>query len=84
MIAAHEKEHGRRLVKQYDNLGLVDFFSERLNGEERFIILTDKPDFMLSEANVEDLNSIIDNTYFYLVNGEEIEEMKLATSLFTD
>ena len=84
MVAAYEKEHGRRLVKQYDNLGLVDFYSERFNGEERFIILTDRPDFMLSEAHIEDLNSIIDNTYVYLVIGKEIEEMKLVASLFDD
>ncbi|WP_203246554.1 DEAD/DEAH box helicase [Sporosarcina beigongshangi] len=84
MVAAYEKENGRRLVKQYDNLGLVDFYSERFNGEERFIIFTDKPDFMLSEAHVEDLNRIMDNTYVYLVNGKEIEEMRLAASLFGD
>ncbi|MBE1555498.1 helicase-related protein [Sporosarcina limicola] len=84
MVAAYEKENGRRLVKQYDNLGLIDFYSERFNGEERFIILTDKPDFMLSEAHVEDLNSIIDNMYIYLANGKEIEEMKMVASLFSD
>ncbi|MCM3358658.1 helicase-related protein [Psychrobacillus sp. MER TA 171] len=82
MVAASEKTNGRKLVKMYDNLGLVDFYSERFNGEERFIVLTNKPDFMLSEAHIEDLNSIIDKTYVYLINGDEFVEMKLTTSLF--
>jgi hypothetical protein len=83
-VAVYEKTNGRKLVKIYDNLGLVDFYSERFNGEERFIILTNKLDFMLSEAHIEDLNSIIDKTYVYLIKGEDFEEMKLTTSLFDD
>jgi len=65
----------------YDNLGLVDFYSERFNGEERFIILTETPDFMLSEAHLEDLNNILDKTYLYLIKNGELEEIKLTNSL---
>lgn len=48
LVVAHEKANGRKLITMYDNLGLVDFYSERFNGEERFIILTEKPDFLLA------------------------------------
>nr|WP_075982593.1 helicase-related protein [Bacillus massilionigeriensis] len=82
LIEAHEKANGRKLIKMYDNLGLVDFYSERFNGEERFIIITDKTDFVFTEAHLEDLNTIIDKTYIYLVKEEKIEEIKLITSLF--
>ncbi|MGK8685805.1 DEAD/DEAH box helicase [Bacillus cereus] len=78
LIESYEKSNGRKLLKIYDNLGLVDFYSERFNGEERFIILTDNPDFMLNEAHVEDLNSIIDKTYVYLIKSEGLEERKLT------
>lgn len=81
IIATYEKEHGRKLVKMYDNLGLVDFYSERFNGEERFIIITDKAEFMLSEEHLEDLNRILDKTYVYVINDGGIEEIKLISSL---
>ncbi|MQR86866.1 DEAD/DEAH box helicase [Bacillus megaterium] len=81
MIEEYEKTNGRKVIKMYDNLGLVDFYTERFNGKERFIILTDKRNFMLSEAHLEDLNNIIEKTYIYLVDGEEVEEIKLTKSL---
>ncbi|KAA0956135.1 DEAD/DEAH box helicase [Planococcus sp. ANT_H30] len=81
LIETHERNNGRKLLKAYGNLGLVDFYSERFNGEERFIILVNNRDFTLSEEHLEDLNSIIEKTYVYLINGESFVEMKLTTSL---
>ncbi|ANU22009.1 DEAD/DEAH box helicase [Planococcus donghaensis] len=81
LIETHERNHGRKLLKTYGNFGLVDFYSERFNGEERFIILTDKPDLILNEEHTEDLNSIIEQTYVYLINGESFIEMKLTETL---
>ncbi|MEH7154711.1 hypothetical protein [Neobacillus drentensis] len=77
LVAAHEKANGRKLITMYDNLGLVDFYSERFNGEERFIILTDKQDFLISESHLEDLNNIINKTYVYVIHEDIIEEIKL-------
>ncbi|MBT2582594.1 helicase-related protein [Planococcus sp. ISL-109] len=81
LIETHERNNGRKLLKAYGNLGLVDFYSERFNGEERFIILVNNRDFILSEEHIEDLNSIIEKTYVYLINGESFIEMKLTASL---
>lgn len=47
VVVNYEKENGRLNVKQYENIGLIDFSSERFNGEERYIILTDDPSIML-------------------------------------
>ncbi|MCR6524421.1 DEAD/DEAH box helicase [Lysinibacillus capsici] len=81
-IVAYEKANGRKLLRTFNNFGLVDFYSERFNGEERFIILTDKMDFMLSDEHLEDLHSIIDKTYVYIVNKDRIEEVRAKLSLF--
>lgn len=76
-----KKNNGRKLIKTYGNLGLVDFYSERFNGEERFITLTDKSNFMLSDNHLEDLHKILGKTYVYILQNSNIEEVKLQTSL---
>lgn len=81
LIETHERNNGRKLLKAYGNLGLVDFYSERFNGEERFIILTDKTDFILTSEHLEDLHSVLDKTFVYVLQGEHIEEMKLRNSI---
>lgn len=81
VVEAYEKNNGRKLIKTYGNLGLVDFYSERFNGEERFIILTDKSNFMLSDNHLEDLHNILSKTYVYILQNSNIEEVKLQTSL---
>ncbi|MFL0583703.1 DEAD/DEAH box helicase [Solibacillus silvestris] len=81
LIEAYEKYNGRKLLKGYGNLGLVDFYSERFNGEERFIILTTKCDFILSDNHLEDLHNILDRTYIYILSENEIEEVKAINTL---
>ncbi|WP_174612906.1 DEAD/DEAH box helicase [Virgibacillus ihumii] len=77
-IVRYEKANGRLNVKQYDNLGLIDFSSERFNGEERYILLTSDSDFMLSERELEDLHDVLDMLFVYVVkNGLVEEEIKI-------
>lgn len=81
-ITAYEKANGRKLLRSFENFGLVDFYSERFNGEERFIILTNKTDFILSEEHLEDMHNILDKVYIYIVNENGIEEVEVRTPLF--
>lgn len=75
LITQYENSHGRKIVKVFDNLALVDFYSERFNGEERFIIVTKNTNFSLDEEYGEDLKAVIDNTYvYYILNGEITEK----------
>jgi len=59
-------------VKQYNNLGLVDFFSECFNGEQRFIILTIDPDILINELDIENLYEIRKMVYML----SKIERLK--------
>ena len=77
LIEKYERINGRKLLKTYNNLGLVDFYSEFVSGKERFIILTDKIDFILSDSHLEDLHTIIDNVFVYILQGNNIKEIKL-------
>lgn len=77
-IKEYEQSNGRKLVKMYKNLALVDFYSERFNGEERFIIITKSDNYIFSEEHIEDLNNIIDKVYVYTINGSVIEETKVS------
>ena len=77
LIVQYEKANGRKIVKTFDNLSLVDFYSERYNGEERFIILTNHTNYVFSEEYMEDLKSIADKTYVYSISDEGITENKL-------
>lgn len=77
IIAQYEKMHGRKIVKTFDNLSLVDFYSERYNGEERFIILVNNVNYAFSEEYIEDLKHIIDKAYVYSISDDGIVENKL-------
>ena len=62
---------------QFNSIYIVDFYSERYNGEERFIILTNHTNYVFSEEYIEDLKSIADKTYVYSISDEGIIENKL-------
>jgi hypothetical protein len=63
----------------FDPLARVDFYSERFNGEPRFIILTDNRDFFPSEEYLEDLADIAEYTYVYYIQGNVVvDEQRLA------
>ncbi|MGM0840262.1 MAG: helicase-related protein [Bacillota bacterium] len=73
-VVSYEKENGRLNVKQYDNLGLIDFSSERFNGEERYIILTSDLTFMLSDSDLEDMYELKDRLFIYVVEDSKVVE----------
>lgn len=82
IVEKYEKENGRINIKMFDCLALVDFYSERFNGEERYIILTNDPNYMPSEEHLEDLADILNKVYIYVVkNGEIIEERAMEKEL---
>lgn len=79
VVEAYEHLHGRSNVKMFDPLARVDFYSERFNGEPRFIILTDNRDFFPLEEHLEDFADIAEYTYVYYVQGKVVvDEQKLA------
>lgn len=77
LVKEYEKANGRKLVKMYNNLSLVDYYSERFNGEERFIIITNSENYILSEEQIEDLKGLTDMVYVYVKNESEIIENQL-------
>ncbi|MBP2114085.1 DEAD/DEAH box helicase [Paenibacillus silagei] len=79
IVEAYERQHGRSNVKMFDSLARVDFYSERFNGEQRYIILTENKDFYPSEAYLEDLTDIAEHTFVYHVQESVVVgEQKLA------
>lgn len=79
VVEAYERQHGRSNVKMFGPLARVDFYSERFNGEPRFIILTDNRDFFPSEEYLEDLADIAEYTYVYYIQGNVVvDEQRLA------
>jgi superfamily II DNA or RNA helicase len=71
IIERHEHQNGRSKFKMFNTYALVDFYSERYNGEPRFIILTKNKEVLYSTEYLNDLNEIIDNTYIYYVDDEK-------------
>lgn len=79
VVEAYERQHGRSNVKMFDPLARADFYSERFNGEPRFIILKDNRDYLPSEEYLEDLSDIAEHTYVYYVQGNAVvDEQRLA------
>ncbi|MGG2093476.1 helicase-related protein [Bacillus sp. S13(2024)] len=81
-VMSYERENGRLNVKQFRNLGLVDYYSERFNGEERYIILTNNPAFALNDFYLDDLHEILEKVYIYVVrDGEVVEERAIKDEM---
>ncbi len=72
VVENYELANGRRLMKTYDNFALVDFYSERYNGEPRFIIISEQDDPQFSEEYMEHLGDILGNTYLYVISDDDI------------
>lgn len=84
IVEQYEKENGRSNFKVYKPFALVDFYSERFNGEPRFIIATNQHHYSLSEDHIEDLRDILDKVYTYVVeNGNVIVERAMAEKVFS-
>ena len=71
LLVKYEQQHGRNGLKMFDAFALVDFYSERYNGEPRFIIVQDKQDIVFSREYIEDLRDIVDFAYVYFVDKDQ-------------
>lgn len=70
IVEKYEQHHGRSGVKMFNAFALVDFYSERYNGEPRFIIVQDRNDIIYSRDYFEDLRKIADYTYVYRIDKD--------------
>ncbi|WP_435924152.1 hypothetical protein [Paenibacillus sp. DYY-L-2] len=83
MIQDYERQNGRANIKAFHPYSLVDFYSERFNGEPRFIIISDDEMYWPSEEYTEDLKEIEDRTYIYVVKDGTVKEERKLTDLPT-
>ncbi|RID89026.1 helicase [Peribacillus asahii] len=83
IVEVYEKQNGRQNVKMFDNMALVDFYSERFNGEERFIIISNNDHYMPTEEHLEDLGDMLEKVYIYIVkHGQVVAERAMREELF--
>lgn len=71
LVEKYEHQHGRSGFKVFDAFALVDYYSERYNGEPRFIIVQDKSNIIYTREYLEDLRDIVDFTYVYQLDKEQ-------------
>ena len=71
MVEKYEHQHGRSGFKVFDAFALVDYYSERYNGEPRFMIIQDKSNIIYSREYLEDLRDILDFTFVYQIDKEQ-------------
>lgn len=82
IIERYENQNGRQIVKAFHPLALVDFYSERFNGEPRYILISDKLDYFPSEDHLEDLHDILDKVHIYILqNGQVVQERSMAEEI---
>lgn len=82
IVEKYEHQNGRQHVKSFYSLALVDFYSERFNGEPRYILMTEQLDYFPSEDHLEDLRDILDKVYIYVVqNGQVVQERSIAEEI---
>lgn len=74
IVVDYERANGRSNFKVFDGLGLVDFYSERYNGEPRYIILIHSNEFGVSKRHLIDLQPILGHSYLYVVDNDRIVE----------
>jgi superfamily II DNA or RNA helicase len=83
IIEHYEKDNGRGNIKKFNSFALVDFYSERFNGEPRFIIITHQDDYFPSKEHLEDIREIAEKVFIYVIkNNEVVKERKLAEEIF--
>ena len=83
IVEGYEKQNGRQNVKMFDNMALVDFYSERFNGEERFIIISNNEHYMPTEDHLEDLGDMLEKVYIYVIkNGQVVAERAMKEEIF--
>lgn len=70
VVEKYEHQNGRSNFKMFKTFALTDFYSERYNGEPRFIIVADKLNPVYPGSYLEDLKDIADYTYIYCVMAD--------------
>lgn len=77
VVERYEFSQGRNNVTMMNAFGLVDFYSERLNGEPRYIIVSERQELGFSEEYLEDLK-ILQGKVFVYVMGDGVVVNEIA------
>jgi len=78
-IQRYELMAGRTNLQVFDELGLVDFYSETPDGEPRLIIAADDSNYQLSQMRRQDLGKWLEKTYLYYIENGEVESVSKIT-----
>ncbi|OOE04646.1 helicase [Anoxybacillus kestanbolensis] len=78
LIEQYEQANGRKNVKMYPALSLVDFMSEDEQGNPRFIILTNNQTMTLPKHHLKDLSELRGCIYIYLIENGKVTAEKLV------
>lgn len=69
VVEKYEHHNGRSNFKSFKAYALVDFYSERYNGEPRFIIVATDRNVLYSKDYLEDVGDILNYTYVYFIDA---------------
>ncbi|MGG4012544.1 hypothetical protein [Bacillus smithii] len=78
LVERYEQANGRKNVKIYPALSLVDFMSEDEQGNPRFIILTNNKTMTLPKQHLKDLSDLSGCIYLYLIENGEVTQEKMV------
>ncbi|GGE54798.1 DEAD/DEAH box helicase [Priestia taiwanensis] len=79
MLRTYEEIKGRRNVKMYPNLSLVDFISEESDGNPRCILLYSHENIALATKHRADLEELPFDVYAYIIEDKQVlKEYKLV------
>jgi len=78
-IQRYELMAGRSNLQVFDELGLVDFYSETPEGEPRLIIAADDSNYQLSQTRRQDLGEWLEKTYLYYIENGDVESVSKIT-----
>jgi len=85
LIQRYELADGRTNLQVFDELGLVDFYSETAEGEPYLIITTDDSEYQVSLLHRQDLGGWLDKTHLYYVNnGDVVKVINFRTGTIVD
>ncbi|NMB18786.1 MAG: hypothetical protein GX984_04960, partial [Erysipelothrix sp.] len=74
LIEAHELKQGRFNVRVQQALGLIDFISEEVNGDNRLIVITNDIHQFKQQLIEEDYQAIKSRVFVYEIRESEIIE----------
>ncbi|WP_284035624.1 helicase-related protein [Neobacillus sp. 114] len=81
-IEQYELSEGRKLIKHFPAMSLVDFMSEDGDGNVRFIILVDRENGSIPDHHIQDLGDLREQTIIYTIKDFVIvDERKLHVEM---